>query len=402
MTAASPAPHGLAASIAARDLKSLMATVAGAVEERGPIPVLAHVRLEALGPAGVVSPALRATACNLAWEIAATQPAAGVERPGELLVPGGVLGRVAAKIRPEAEVGLSVARDGFELRLAADRLAVRLPALDGADWPLIRDDSGAAPTTVVLEATALARLLEQVRFAASQDPARPYLNGVLLGHGRAPGTLGAVATDGHRMAVAEVAAEIEGPALAAGDDSHGRGVIVPRGAVAEMARLLAGRGGAARLAVTRRLIVLSLGLPGEAEVRLAAKLLDAQYPDWTRVVPPDGPATEVRVTRGALLAATARVGLVTERGQGMRVAVTGDGVALAARGAATANAADEALAGAATGPAVTVGVNPRFLADIAGAAGGDEIVLGVNGPGDPLLIRGPEAAARFVLMPMRI
>ena len=399
---APPATTGLAATTTGRDLKTLMTAVAGAVDERSTVPVLSHVRLEALGPAGGVSPELRATAYNGAWQIEASMPAAAADRPGVLVVPGGTLLRVAGKVRPDAEVALTVTpREGW-LRLAADRFAVRLPTLEPETWPdfgpAMRDgDAGEAPTTVVLEAADLARLVEQVRFAMSQEPTRHHLNGVLLGHGRTPGTLGAVATDGHRMAVAEVPAAIEGGRLAAGAATHGRGVIVPRGAVAEMARLLGGKAGRARLTVKARLLVLDLD-----GIRLTARLLDAQYPDWTRVLPPDTAATEVRVARAALLAAAGRVGLVGERGEAVRLEAWTDGLALAGGSRGSGNEASEDVAAVVAGKGVRIGANPRFLADIASAAGGGDLVLGLNGAGDPMSIRAADGAARFALMPMRV
>src|SRR5947208_2184976 len=71
------------------------------------------------------------------------------------------------------------------------------------------------------------RLIEKTHFAMAQQDVRYYLNGTML---EATGTmLRAVATDGHRLSLAETE-------LAASMDGHNQ-VIVPRKGILELQRI---------------------------------------------------------------------------------------------------------------------------------------------------------------------
>ena len=89
-----------------------------------------------------------------------------------------------------------------------------------------------APVKFEMEAAELRRLIDKTRFAISTEETRYYLNGIYLHHakGAKGNVLRAVATDGHRLALAEGDAPKGSSAL--------KGVIVPRKAVAEVRRLL--------------------------------------------------------------------------------------------------------------------------------------------------------------------
>src|SRR5436853_5986060 len=83
-----------------------------------------------------------------------------------------------------------------------------------------------------LKAAELKRLIDKTQFAISTEETRYYLNGIYLhpaGTAQAQ-TLRAVATDGHRLAQAE---------LPLPEGAHGMaGIIVPRKTVGEVQRLI--------------------------------------------------------------------------------------------------------------------------------------------------------------------
>ncbi|WP_458351675.1 DNA polymerase III subunit beta family protein, partial [Klebsiella variicola] len=74
----------------------------------------------------------------------------------------------------------------------------------------------------------LRRLIDRTSFAMAQQDVRYYLNGMLLEVNG--GTLRSVATDGHRLAMCSLDAQIPS------QDRHQ--VIVPRKGILELARLL--------------------------------------------------------------------------------------------------------------------------------------------------------------------
>ena len=83
----------------------------------------------------------------------------------------------------------------------------------------------------------LRKLLEKTHFAMAQQDVRYYLNGLLLETGKK--MVRAVATDGHRLALCELAIEAQRATARAGK-AEGHQVIIPRKGVQELQRLLVG------------------------------------------------------------------------------------------------------------------------------------------------------------------
>ncbi len=95
--------------------------------------------------------------------------------------------------------------------------------------------AGEFPNRFQIGASDLKGLIEKTRFAISTEETRYYLNGIYLHEVAAGNVLRAVATDGHRLAQAQIAR----PEGAKGMP----GVIVPRKTVLEVVKLFEGLDG---------------------------------------------------------------------------------------------------------------------------------------------------------------
>ena len=105
-----------------------------------------------------------------------------------------------------------------------------MSTLKAGEFPTVEEISGEHSLEVSQE--DLHGLIERTQFSMAQQDVRYYLNGLLL---ETEGeTLRAVATDGHRLALAEVALGSKA--------SKNEQVIVPRKGVLELNRLLDGEG----------------------------------------------------------------------------------------------------------------------------------------------------------------
>ena len=149
--------------------------------------------------------------------------------------------------------------------------------LPEADFPDLT--TGEFPTRFSLPAATLKKLIDRTQFAISTEETRYYLNGIYL-HAVTVGDkpmLRAVATDGHRLAQAQIDAP-------AGAEKHDR-----RDRAAEDRRRdpEAGRGPReadvdVELSDTKIRVTIRLG----AAVRvLTSKLIDGTFPDYGRVIP---------------------------------------------------------------------------------------------------------------------
>ena len=354
------------------------------VERRNTIPILANVLLRA------DQDGLHMKATDLDLEVSETA-AARVEAEGAVTVPAHLLHDIVRKLPDGAEVMLRTGEDGG-VTVAAGRSNFRLQTLPETDFPDLT--AGEFTHAFSMPATELAMLVERTAFAISTEETRYYLNGIYVHV--VDGQLRAVATDGHRLARAEV----EAPEGADGMP----GVIVPRKTVGEVQKLLggaqAGEDGepaSVRIELSDAKIRFSLG-----GVVLTSKLIDGTFPDYQRVIPT---ANEKALTmdRQSFAGAVDRVATVSsERGRAVKLAI-GDGQVVLTVNNPDSGSAEEELAVGYEDDPLEIGFNARYLLDIASQITGDEAVFMLNDAGSPTLIRDKgDESALYVLMPMRV
>ncbi|NJS15457.1 MAG: DNA polymerase III subunit beta, partial [Sphingopyxis sp.] len=192
-------------------LKSL-GHVQSVVERRNTIPILSNVLIEA-----DATGQLKLMATDLDLQVVETI-AAKVEMPGTTTVSAHTLFEIARKLPEGSEVSLNAA-DG-KMQVKAGRSNFNLPTLPRDDFPVIAE--GELPTNFALPVATLIQIIDKTRFAISTEETRYYLNGIYLHHakGAKGAVLRAVATDGHRLALADADAPKGSATL--------KGVIVPR------------------------------------------------------------------------------------------------------------------------------------------------------------------------------
>ncbi|QTL01947.1 DNA polymerase III subunit beta [Aquabacter sp. L1I39] len=365
----------------ARDaLLAALQHAARVVERRNTIPILANVLLRvAEGRA-----TLKATDLDL--EMSQTLPAQ-VEAPGALTVPAHTLLDIARKLPAGADVKLEE-RDGT-LRLACGRARFTLQTLPEGDFPDL--SAGDLSHTFTVRAGDLRRLIDRVSFAISTEETRYYLNGIYLhlaANDEGP-TLRAVATDGHRLAQAEMLAP-EGSAGMAG-------VILPRKLVGELAKILDDKAGEATVSLSPTKIRVAVG-----GLVLTSKLIDGTFPDYGRVIPA-GNRQMAEMDKADLAAAVDRVATVaSERGRAVRFSYAENRLLLSVTNTDTGQATEE-LEISWTGDALDIGFNSQYMAGILSILPGDTARLAMDGPGTASLITTPsDGSFLAVLMPMRV
>jgi DNA polymerase-3 subunit beta len=344
------------------------------VEPRQTLPILANMLVEA--EADVV----RVTATDLEVGARVTIPAQ-VRTAGTLTVPGRKLAEIVREL-PAASLTLKSANHtGAVLRCAG--VSYRLVAMPPDDFPAVVPAAPAA--WLRMEASVLRSMLVRTSYAVSHDESRFALNGVLFVAG--PKEVRLVATDGHRLAVA-TAAVTQGLSGVTG--------IVPRKAVVEISRVLAGAD-EVEWAITENQFVMQW--PGFV---MTARLIEGQFPNWEAVVPRQQPARLV-VRRSALMAALRRVSLVAEeRNRPVRL-LLGSGKLTLAAASHDVGEAEEALDVAYTGEELLIGFNCRYLLEALTPMEEGDVALEFKDPLSPALVRAiSDETYCCVIMPMRV
>jgi len=325
-------------------------------------------------------------------------PAETVSGTGELAVDARKLDSIIAAL-PAGSV-VKARQTAQRLTLAAslgERVVARftMGALPGEDFPLMAADTS-GPTRLTLPGTRLAAALHATAFAMARQDVRYYLNGLLLEW--RDSSLLMVATDGHRLAHAGLAATVEGDSGKA---------IIPGDTIAILAKIGAEVGDdAVTLALSPQ--HLAVAWP---RCDLVSKLIDGQYPDWRRVVPSQRAfQAQWRLSVADFAAALTRVRILSHeqfRGVALEVRAAEPGLLYLHTVNAQQDDAEEAVALAAPAAAGRWGFQVDYLLDVTGHCLAPELVMQLgDAAGSALLGPGTHSSdealddPEWVVMPM--
>jgi len=356
--------------------------VQSVVERRNTIPILSNVLLSA------DHASVGFSATDLDMEIIDETPA-NVEGSGQITAPAHTLYEIVRKLPEGADVALTYNGEDPRLVVQAGRSRFNLPVLPAGDFPVMSSDG--LSDRITIDTADLIRLIDKTRFAISTEETRYYLNGLYVhvvvedGEPR----LRAVATDGHRLALADMPAP-EGSAGAPG-------VIIPRKTIQEIRRLLDDAGESVELQVSPQKVKFSFG-----QAALTSKVIDGSFPDYVRVIPKDN--QKVLIVDNALFAqAVDRVSTISaEKSRSVKMAVESGKIILTVRNMEAGQAVEE-LEVEYDGEPFEIGFNARYLLDVAGQITGETAEFRFADPASPTLVLDPaDPGLQYVLMPLRV
>jgi DNA polymerase-3 subunit beta len=356
-------------------LKPLQAVI-GVVERRQTMPVLANVLLVAQD--GI----LAITATDLEVELAASGPVDDIKVPGEITVPGRKLLDICRALPDDAKVTLNLKGDRLSVQSGRSRFV--LATLPAAEFPLIDDPSMDGKFTI--GQAEFSKILDKTHFSMAQQDVRYYLNGLLLESG--DDQLRAVATDGHRLALCDMA-------LNNGEGAKTQ-IIVPRKGVLELQRLLEGDG-EVNIAMSANHMRAVVG-----GIRFTSKLIDGRFPDYDRVIPEiDG--NVLTANKEELRHALQRAAILSnEKYRGVRLEFSAGKIKIQANNP-DQEEAEEEVEVSYEGSTMEIGFNVNYLLDAIGAVDDSMVEIGLVDPNSSCVVRSPsDKACLYVVMPMRL
>ena len=364
-------------SIERNALLKALGHVQNVVERRNTIPILSNVLLSG------DDNGLTLVATDLDIEVSESAKA-DITVQGQVTAPAHTLYDIARKLPDGAQVVLQINAEE-RLDVDAGRSHFTLPLLPAGDFPKMTADD--FTHNFDLSAAELRRLIDKTKFAISTEETRYYLNGIYM-HDNA-GSLRCVATDGHRLALAEMDLPNGAKGLP--------GIIVPRKTVAEIRRLIDGSDAAVNISVSEAKIRFSVG-----SAVLTSKLIDGSFPDYERVIP-KGNDKELTIDNKIFAGAVDRVATISaEKSRSVKLTLTQDNLALVVNNPESGQANEDLPVDYNAEP-LEIGFNAKYLLDVSGQIEGRDATLFLDSPASPALVKDSEDdKALFVLMPLRV
>jgi DNA polymerase-3 subunit beta len=350
--------------------------VVGVVERRQTLPVLANL-LVVVDANGV-----SLTGTDLEVEMIARTDADELE-PGEVTIPARKLFDICRALPDGSRIKLE--QKGDRVSVSSGRSRFTLATLPATEFPLIENIE--LVERVSLPEATLKELMDRTSFAMANQDVRYYLNGMLLD--LREHALRCVATDGHRLALAETQIETQVAAP--------RQVIVPRKGINELQGLFEPGDGVVELEFARN--HLRVRRDG---VTFTSKLIDGRFPDYEAVIP-IGADKEVRVQRDDVRAALQRAAILSnEKYRGVKLEVAPNRLRIVAHNPEQEEAIEDVEAQTGVSD-LSVGFNVNYLLDALGALSGEEVMLCLRDGQSSCLVRKPESEdTRHVIMPLRL
>jgi DNA polymerase-3 subunit beta len=350
--------------------------IQGIVERKNTLPILSHFLLTAQADGAII----HATDLELGYKGSLH---ATVNKPGTVTLPARKTYDILRELPMGVSVTLAVENQGW-VRIVAGTATFKVPCLPAEEYPTLpRIDEA---DFSVLESSTLEEMIRKTTFATSHDETRYTLSGVLLLCNTDSMTM--VATDGHRLAHIRRVISL-GKTLR---------MIVPRKALEEVSRFASdSETQETELAALENHLVFRRG-----QAVLITRLIEGQFPDY-EVVIPKAFTRRVVVEHERILRALRRVSLLSnEKTKPVKLEFERDSVTLRSNTPEMGEAAEQ-IPAEYEGEAMVMGFNARYVLEALAVMTGAQVVLELNDPLSPGVMRSVDDAEYFyVVMPMRV
>ena len=351
---------------------------ASIAERRQTIPILANLRI--IAKEGKVE----ITATDLEIQIKTITEVKQVIEEGEITVSARKMSELCRSL-PDKEA-LEFNLSNGKLTVSSKNFHADFATISALDFPEleIKEETN----SLSISSLVLQRLLNKTAFCMASQDVRYYLNGLLVEY--KDGEVNAVATDGHRLALAT--SELDKTTAIEGERQ-----ILPRKAVLELSKILRQENEDIKITFGNS----SLSIQDE-NLDFSTKLIDGKFPDYEKVLP-SGDPNSLEVSKESLQSALSRASVLSnEKYRGVRFALDKNTLKLTANNPEK-ESAEELLDVKYNGNSMEIGFNIGYLLDVLGTIETENVELNFYGEETSCLIREPGNKTEvYVIMPMRL
>ena len=349
--------------------------VIGVVERRQTLPILSNVLFS------LSNKNLSITGTDLEVEIVGLTAVSASEEEGSVTISARKTLDICRSLPEGATLKFSSSEGKASIQSGKSKFM--LSTLPASEFPTV--DEGEKSLEFSVSGKDLQKLIESTSFAMAQQDVRYYLNGMLWE--LTSGQIRTVATDGHRMALADGKCDLalEEPLKA----------IVPRKGVVELQRLL--DDDSVKIVIGANHIRVIGG-----DYQFTSKLVDGAYPDYDRVLPKGGDKV-IQADRLELKGAFGRAAILSnEKYRGVRLSISEDSLKIVANNPEQEEAQEDMEVNY-KGEALEIGFNVSYLLDVFNTLEQRDIKMTLLNSNSSVLIESvSDESALYVVMPMRL
>lgn len=361
------------------NLTDALTKVYRAVPTKSDLPILSNILVSA------EDNRIKLSATNLSTTIV-THVGASIEVDGAITVPAKMLRDFVSNIGSDS-IEASLKDDILNVKSDATKSKINgVSAEDFPDLPEARSDL----KTIELNTADFFNAVSSVAFCASLDDSRPIFTGIYLKFNGKNITM--AASDGFRLS------EIEFPAENKNDEFS---VIIPAKTLVDVARVFTDRETSISFTLDKN---DNLAIFEQNDTLVATRILDGEYPDYTKIIPKDITTTAefqaddfveaVKLTD--IFAKEADSALV------MKIAPKGH-IEVAAVARETGEHKSKFPAEVDSEEPVEIGFNSKFLLDFLNSNKHEKILASTSGSTSPcIFVPVGLKKYRHIIMPMQI
>lgn len=398
-------------SINRESLLKAINLIAKAADKRHNMVILGNIKLQ------LSKSVLVLTASDLEVELTSTLqlPAGACVQAGSTTLPAIKLKDICKSLPAQAQITLTT-QDNERCLLTSGKSRFTLGTLPSQDYPSLGNPENI--TALNISRSRLTDLIQKTQFAMAIQDVRYYLTGMLFDV--SDQKLTTVATDGHRLALARSAVDI--------NKDLNMQAILPRKAVLELQRLLetieklveaevkkrkhqGAIDSQIHLKFGREFLQVSIAfgdfdsniqLDDTLLITLTARLIDGKFPDYRRVIPNSNDKVSLLNQQKLSDVLTRVIILSNEKSRGVIFNFANDGMVEIRANNAEQDEAVEMLQVKYQGEPMELSFNAAYLQDVLSVTQGDIQMHMSQSNASVLVNQLGDELHQYVIMPMRI
>jgi DNA polymerase III subunit beta len=353
--------------------------VVNVIERKQTLPILSHVLVVAAGQ--TISLTATDQEVEVKMTVAGAETDLSITGEGQIAVPGRKLLDICKNLPTDSQIAVHTSDNRFTL--SSGEFESQLATLSAMDFPNLEHDQDQLES-FDLSTVLLKSMLEKTSFAMAQQDVRYFFNGMLFEIENT--NLRLVATNGQRLAITETSIAPVASGIRA---------IVPRKGITELQRLIADSASEIKVSFTSNHMVALLGA-----ARLTTKLIDAEYPDYSKAIPVAGDKS-IQCSRTHLRDALLRTAILSnEVYKNVKLSMA-DGALELFTNNPLQEQATEKLSVSFSGLPLEIGFNVNFLIEALSVMSGETLVIRLSDATSPCLINDPDdKQSQYVISPM--